>query len=123
MIKLIFDLLVSEDSNSVNPKNSDRLYDSLSDDYTEFSRNKIVVSDATTDLTINLSDPNSEYLVISCDQTITIKLNGSSDSITLTPKTAGSKNVVLFMKGAITALTVSNASGSSCNLDVITLNV
>lgn len=77
------------------------------------------VADGTTDQAIPLPDASSDLLIILTDQTISIKLNGSSDAQTLKPKTAGKKTPVLVQLGTITGLTLSNASGSTANVDII----
>jgi len=71
----------------------------------------IQVADSVTDQTINLGPvATSEVFMLETDQTITIKLNGSSDAITV--------DSVFVLGGTVTALTVSNASGSTANLTV-----
>lgn len=123
MLRMIFEFLAGDDLNTNNPKNVDSLKSIVEQDYSELCRKQIKVADATVDQSITLADASSEYLAIMCDQEITIKLNGSSDAMTLTPRLAGTKSIVFVMKGTITALTVSNASGSECNMDVISINI
>ncbi len=91
--------------------------------FSEIQRQLISVADEITDQTINLADATCEYLIILADQDISVKINGSSTSMTLKVKSAGTKIPVFFMRGTITAVTVSNASGEIANLDVITINL
>jgi len=123
MLRLIFDFLAGDNLNTNNPENVDTLKSIVEDSYSELCRKKIAIPDATVDQSIVLADTASEYLIVSCDQQITIKLNGSSDSITLKPKKAGTKNVVLFLRADVSALLLSNASGSICNVDILSVNI
>lgn len=88
-----------------------------------FDRKQVKVADATVDQSIALTDSNSEYLLIYTDQEITIKLDGSADTRTLKPKSAGIKTLVYFERGDSTSLLVSNASGSQANLDILSVKL
>lgn len=83
------------------------------------NRQKIKIADTTVDQSIAIAEPNSEYLLIYTDQIITIKADGSSDSRTLKPKTAGIKTLAYLERGDVTSITVSNSSGAEANLDII----
>ena len=80
------------------------------------------IADGVTDQAVVIPDANSEYLLIFCDRQISIKINGSTDSLTLSPRATGVKTFMYYHRGAVTGLTISNASGDSANLDVISVN-
>ncbi len=88
------------------------------DGITGVNRSVIVVPDSTVDEVIGLPSSSAKYLVIASDRTITIKLNGAAAQ-TLSPTANGKKTVVLYLKGSVTSLTVSNASGAAANIDVV----
>lgn len=68
----------------------------------------IKIADATVDQAIALNGIVGEKLVLTSDQTISIKLNGSGTAIQTT---------LLVLDGAnITSLSVSNASGAEANV-------
>lgn len=91
--------------------------------YSDLSRQQILVANSTTDQAITLVKADCEYLMILVDQPITIKLNGSSTPLAVKPRTAGVKSLGLFIKGDTSTLTVSNSSGSAANLDVISVKL
>lgn len=91
--------------------------------FSELSRIQNQIADGASDISINLADSNSEYILIFVDQNVSIKLNGSSDSINLNAKASGIKTFAFYTKGAVTSLTVSNSSGSTANIDVITVSL
>lgn len=93
-------------------------------DVSEISRNfPTVVANAAVDQVIVLPDAATDYLIILTDQQISVKLNGSSDAQVLKPKAAGKMTPVLMVRGLISALTVSNASGNPAKLDVIAAKI
>lgn len=109
-----------EDNNSNSPTNICKSSATVSETSTSKSRNiKEIITDSTVDQVINIPESNTEYLVIFSDQNISIKLNGSSDSIALNVKVPGKKTPVFMNRGDIDSLTISNSSGSSANLEVI----
>ncbi len=124
-IRLIVDFLANNESVPTNdPKDQTAIKKTVEESsFTELCRKQVAVPDAASDQAITLADATSEYLIIFVDQTVTIKLNGSGDALTLSPSSAGVKTPVFVQKGIITSLTVSNASGSTANLDVISVNV
>ena len=70
---------------------------------------------ATTDGAIALgSITTADIFYISSDQAITYKLNGSATAVTLDANCHH-----IYMGTAITALTVTNASGSTAYLDIL----
>ncbi len=80
------------------------------------------IPDATVDLAVELPDADTDLLIILTDQTISIKLNGSATAQTLIPKVAGKKTLTYLQKGSVTALTISNASGTTAKVDIISAN-
>lgn len=83
----------------------------------------MAVPDATTDLAIALPASTTDYLLIFTDETVSVKLNGSATAITLKPRASGAKTPAMLIRGDITALTVSNASGKVANLDVVAVKI
>lgn len=81
------------------------------------------IADATVDQAVNLPASPTDYIVICSDQNISIKLNGSSNAQTLKVKAPGTKCFVFFERGSMTGLTISNASGSVANVDMILVKV
>ena len=73
-----------------------------------------LVADATSDESVDLAGiATVDVFLITADQDITYKLNGSSDAITL-----DANGVHILFGTSITAVTVSNASGSTANVTV-----
>jgi hypothetical protein len=89
---------------------------------TALTRQRIQIADATTDQVIAIPDPNSEYLFVLTDRDISIKLNGSATAVALKTRANGKKTFVFYTKGAITGLTLSNASGGIANVDILVAN-
>lgn len=81
------------------------------------------IANSVVDQNIALPNNPSDYLVIFTDQQVSIKLNGISTPIVLNPQTAGMKTPAFFMRGVITSLTVSNASGTPANMDIIAVQL
>lgn len=77
------------------------------------------VPNSTVDAVIALPGSPTDYVLISSDQNISVKLNGSSDSQALNVKSAGTKCPVLYQRGALSGLLLSNASGAIANVDII----
>jgi len=92
------------------------------DDTTGTIRYQNAIADGTTDQDIDLPDADTDYLLIFTDREVTIKLNGGSEVLTLTPRANGVKTFAFFMKGSVTGLQVSNSSGESANVDIISVN-
>lgn len=127
MSKLRFqsDFQAYSDSQQTNdPKDVTR--NQLVTDESGFSclnQQKIKIADLTVDKAIAIAEANSEYLLIYVDQEVTIKMDGSVTSRTLKPKAAGIKTLAYMERGDITSMTVSNASGSEVNLDVVSVKL
>lgn len=125
-LKLLIDFLAyTGDSLSNNISNdSTSIKNTITQStFSELSRIQQQIADGASDVSMSLADSNSEYILIFTDENISIKLNGSSDSINLTTKTSGVKTFVFYTKGAITQLSVSNSSGKTANVDVISVSL
>jgi hypothetical protein len=81
------------------------------------------IANATVDLAISLPASPTDYLIISSDQSISVKLNGGATAQALNVKAPGTKCPLLFQRGAITGLLISNASGVSANVDITLVKV
>lgn len=127
MSKLTIDtsLIASNDTqNSNNPKDVTKIQVLMNEGaFNCLNRQCLVITDSTSDQVITIPDANSEYLIIYTDQEVTIKVDGSNDIITLKPKTPGLKALCYLNRGDITSLTVSNSSGSSAKLDVVSVKI
>lgn len=87
------------------------------------SRQQLVLADATVDQVVDLPDASSDYLLIFVDRQVSVKLNGSATALVLKPKVSGKKTPALVWRGTITGLSMSNASGSAANIDIIAANL
>lgn len=83
---------------------------------------QIMVPGSSIDQVIPLASTSSDYLIILCDQDLTAKINGGSQVLSLKPKGAGAKTLVLFLRGPITGLLLSNPGLVAANVDVVSLN-
>lgn len=124
-VSLLVDLLAYESTQVTNdPKDATKAKVRVEESAaSELFRHQQSIPDSTVDLSIDLPDANTDYLLIFMDQTVSIKLNGSGDSLTLSPKIAGTKSIGLVLKGDITQLQISNSSGTAANVDIIAINV
>jgi len=123
-LKLTLDLLIYDGSITNDPKDATKIKGLVQEsDVSESFRYQQIIEDETVDEVIALPNANSQYLLIFCDQIVSIKLNGSSDPLTLTPKASGTKTPVFMFKGDITALSISNESGNNAKLDIICVNI
>lgn len=80
---------------------------------TQWSTKLITVADAVVDESVPLVETTVEYLVIQSDQDISIKLNSSNDSLEI------KKDFPFILKGSVTDLKVSNASGTAANVEIM----
>lgn len=123
-LKLIVDFLSYEGTLTNNPADATQIKKKVEEsDVTEVSRFQSVISDGTTDQAIALPDAATDYLLIFTDREVSIKLNGSSDALVLRPRANGTKTPVFVMRGTISALSISNASGGDANVDIISVNI
>lgn len=90
---------------------------------TEVFRIQTSIPTATVDQAVTLPDAATDYLIILSDREISVKLNGNSDVQVLKPKTPGKKCLVLMIRGTVSGLSISNASGTAANLDLIMVNI
>lgn len=124
-LRFVSDFLAFSDEKATNdPKDQTKIQSATEESsFKSLLRQKITVATATTDQVIPLPEVNSEYLLIYTDREVTVKLDGSGDSRTLKPKAAGTKTLVLMERGDISTLTMSNASGSDANVDIISVKL
>ena len=123
-LRLIVDFLMYEGTNTNDPQDAIKIKSKVEEsDVSEGLRQLDSIADSTVDQAVTLPDANTDYLLLFVDREITIKLNGSSDAITLKPKANGTKTPVMMIRGDITGLTVSNASGAAANLDIVAVNL
>lgn len=125
-LTLLLDFLVYDNAQPTNdPANSIKVKKrveeaSISDTLRLFPTQ---IADATVDQSIPLPAASCDYLVLLTDQAISVKLNGSSTAQVLNPKAAGIMTPVLMIRGTITAMLVSNASGNVANLDISVVKI
>lgn len=121
-LDVLIDFLAFDNSQPTNdPADATKVRNRTTEDsIVGVKRCQISVPDSTVDQVIELPSANTEYLLILTDQEISIKLNGSGDSITLKPRAAGTKTAVYYSRGDVTALLLSNASGSAAKVDIVT---
>lgn len=80
-------------------------------------RQTLKIPDGTTDGSISLGGVSSgKLLVISSSQAISVKLNGSSSSLSL-----DADGILVLVGTTITQVQVTNASGSTAVLDIFIL--
>lgn len=123
-VSITIDFLSFEGTTSNDPADSIRFNKKVEEaDVSEVFRRQEAIADSTVDQVIALPDVATDYLIISVDQIVTIKLNGSSDALTLSPKSAGVKTPVFYIRGIVSAMRISNSSGSVANVDIISVNI
>lgn len=88
---------------------------------TDISRQQLQIADSVTNQTVAVPASNSEYLLIFTDRDISVVIN-AGDPITLKTRANGTKTPVLYLRGPISTLTVSNASGATANVDFVMAN-
>ena len=119
------DLLNYEGNPSSDPNDCVKMHNVIQEGCVkDFSRQTLSIAALTTDLSIPLPGNPTTYLAILIDYTISIKLNGDTTSLTLSPKIDGRRTLAFFNRGAITALTVSNPSTTAiANIDIIAVTI
>lgn len=106
-----------------NPEDAIKITNRIQqDDTTGQIRYQNSIPDSTVDQAIALPDAATDYLLIFIDREVTIKMNGGSEVLTLKPRANGVKTFAFFMKGTVSGLSVSNASGAAANVDIISVN-
>lgn len=88
-------------------------------DITEHVEKRLTIPDGTTDLSIGFTGSDGlttgKGLLIITNQPISVKINGSSTAIPI-GHTAGESATLMLDATAITALSISNASGNTANV-------
>lgn len=121
-LDITFKLLAYTGAATNDPANGDKVSNRTQEsDIKDVSRNQIEVADATVDRVISLPDAACEYLVILGDRDISVKVNGGSAEA-LKTRANGKMTLMYFKRGAITSLSVSNASGATANVDILIAN-
>jgi hypothetical protein len=83
--------------------------------WTEKTHQRLSVPTATTDLAIQFGGCSAGNLVfVSTDKTISIKISGGTQAITI--------NSFAVLSGDISAMTLTNASGSTAVVDILILD-
>lgn len=122
-LSLLIDFLAYEGQKTNDPQDADKIKNQLDlTDVAEIHRLKETVVDTTVDRSIALPDSTTDMLLLFTDREISITLNGGQAE-TYTPKSNGCKTPVLLMKGEITELLISNASGADAKLDIILVKI
>lgn len=83
---------------------------------------QVMIPGSAVDQVIPLASASCDYLLVHCDQDLTAKLNGGAQVLSLKPKGAGAKTLVLFLRGPVTGLLLSNPGLVAANVDVVSLN-
>lgn len=123
-LRIILDFLSYEGTLTNNPQDAVAIKRKVEEsNVSEVSRFQSSIAAATVDQVVTLPDATSDYLLLFIDRPISIKLNGSSDALSLKPKANGLKTPVFLMRGDITGLTISNAGADAANIDLIAVNI
>jgi hypothetical protein len=69
----------------------------------------IQIADAVADQSIDLNSITGDKFYLKADQTISIKLNGSSDALS---------GNLFYMQATVSSLSISNSSGSTANITI-----
>ncbi len=122
-LDLIIDLLAYEGAATNNPADAVKIRNKVQETaIIDLNRYQFSIADLAADQAISLPADEALYTVILVDREVSIKLNGSSDALTLTPRANGTKTWVFFTRGTVTGLTVSNSSGATANIDILAAN-
>lgn len=81
------------------------------------------VPPSTSNIAIPLAAATNDYLIIYCDQPITMTLNAIGTPIALNPQIAGVFCPVFVLRGSITSLSLSNAGTVAANVDVRSVKI
>jgi hypothetical protein len=90
---------------------------------TDALRYEAQIPNPTTAQAVPLAGAACEYLAIYIDQPVSINLNGDSTAISLIPQLAGQMCPVFFLRGSITALTITNSGIVPANVDIRSVQV
>lgn len=124
-VRLTVDFLSYEGSAPTNnPQDSVELKRKVEEsNVSEVARFQKSIPASTTDAALTLADSTNDYFIMCVDQTVSIKVNGSSTAITLKPKTAGTKTPAFLIRGTITSLTITNANLVAANIDFVSVKI
>jgi hypothetical protein len=122
-LDLLLDLTCYDGPATNVPNSSPRLKAQIRDANIDAAlQAQIMVPGGAVDQVIPLASASSDYLIVQCDQDLTAKINGGSQVVSLKPKGAGARTLVLFLRGPVTGLLLSNPGVTTANVDVISLN-
>lgn len=83
--------------------------------YSEYAQHSLIIANGASDQAINFGGVvTARIALLTSDQTITFKLNGGA---------AIQGRLFLLQEAALTALSVSNASGKDANLQILLIGV
>ena len=115
-------LLAYEGKATNDPQDSIKIINTFEEEIETIIRQKTTIADGAVDQAIELTSANSEYLLILTDEPVSIKVNGGIETIDLIPTLSGVKTMAYYNKGQITGLVVTNSSGNTANLDIISVS-
>jgi hypothetical protein len=122
-LDILFNLLSYEGSQTNDPADAIKVKNRIEvSDISASQRVQLVLADNTIDQAIILPEIPVDYLAILVDRQITVKLNGSDDALTLTPKANGAKTLVFFQKGVVSTVSITNESGAAVSVDLIAIS-
>lgn len=122
-LDILFNLLSYEGSQTNDPADAVKVKNRIEvSDISASQRVQVILPDATVDQVVTLPESPVDYLAILVDRQISVKLNGSPDTLTLIPKANGSKTLVFFQKGSVSSISISNASGAAVSVDLIAIS-
>ena len=121
-LDFLTDLKVYEGALTNNPDYTIKFKKTLQDSVKDVFVFQTTVAAGTTDQAFSVPSSTSEYVYILCDQAISIKLNGGAETISLAPTIAGEKEILFYLRGNLSAISVTNAGVDDANLDLIIVN-
>lgn len=122
-LDIMLDMIAYEGAQTNDPADAEKVNNRTQETgITGITRYQFAIPSATTDMPIVLPASPTLYSIILCDRDISIKLNGWTTSLVLSPRANGKKTWVYYTRGSITGLLVSNASGADVNVDIVFAN-
>lgn len=122
-LNILIEFLSYDGNLSNDPQDGNKIKNRIQDtNITEVYRIQSTVPDTTVDLAMDLPDAATDYVLLFVDREVSIKVNGSATAQVLKPRANGAKTFVWFVKGTISSVSVSNASGAAANIDFIAVN-
>lgn len=123
-MKITVDFLAYEGTPTNDPQDATAIKRKVEEaNVNEVSRHQIILPVGTADKEIDMPTDGATYLMIFSDQEISIKINGGSEPIVMTPKTVGQKCPVLMIRSDIDSLLITNNASSDANIDMIAVDV